>query len=312
MSFLYTHFKITEKGPRVIVKVNGSIAVLNQWYLFSDILSVEKQNPNHYAEPYDYLKIKVKNSENESKENNVIVNFPPNKNILIVSIPEEFSMNNNEVINLFSHIQYNAAVDRIRFIDFDNIGEFKNGNNDIEKLKTYYQYDFSQISFKASEGNGNPYQTIKYQLGNLNGWDEITELKINVNGLASLIKTNEETDTESNFILRETFFKISNGYINKKAKFSINVNLSSSFWAGISENKISLFSNELNENYTENGTYEKILNLDNQGALSFIIETIIENSTLPVTGNITVNLLEINDDPLLVSSVNSETITFNF
>ena len=312
MSFLYTHFKITEKGSRVIVKVNNSIAVLNQWYLSSDVITVEKQDLNHYAEPYDFFKIKVKNSENESKENNIIVNFPPNKNILIVSIPEEFSMNNNEVINLFSHIQYNAAVDRIRFIDFDNIGEFKNGNNDIEKLKTYYQYDFSQISFKASEGNGNPYQTIKYQLGNLNGWDEITELKINVNGLASLIKTNEETDTESNFILRETFFKISNGYINKKAKFSINVNLSSSFWNGISENKISLFSNELNENYTENGTYEKILNLDNQGALSFIIETIIENSTLPVTGNITVNLLEINDDPLLVSSVNSETITFNF
>ena len=312
MSFLYTHFKITEKGSRVIVKVNNSIAVLNQWYLFSDVITVEKQDNNHYSEPYDFFKIKVKNSENESKENNVIVNFPPNKNILIVSIPEEFSMNNDEIINLFSHIQYNAAVDRIRFIDFDNIGEFKNGNNDIEKLKTYYQYDFSQISFKASEGNGNPYQTIKYQLGNLNGWDEITELKINVNGLASLIKTNEETDTESNFISRETFFKISNGYINKKAKFSINVNLSSSFWAGISENKISLFSNELNENYTENGTYEKILNLDNQGALSFIIETIIENSTLPVTGNITVNLLEINDDPLLVSSVNSETITFNF
>lgn len=312
MSFLYTHFKITEKGSRVIVKVNNSIAILNQWYLSSDVITVEKQDNNHYSEPYDFFKIKVKNSENESKENNIIVNFPPNKNILIVSIPEEFSMNNNEVINLFSHIQYNAAVDRIRFIDFDNIGEFKNGNNDIEKLKTYYQYDFSQISFKASEGNGNPYQTIKYQLGNLNGWDEITELKINVNGLASLIKTNEETDMESNFILRETFFKISNGYINKKAKFSINVNLSSSFWAGISENKISLFSNELNENYTENGTYEKILNLDNQGALSFIIETIIENSTLPVTGNITVNLLEINDDPLLVSSVNSETITFNF
>ena len=312
MSFLYTHFKITEKGSRVIVKVNNSIAVLNQWYLSSDVITVEKQDNNHYAEPYDFFKIKVKNSENESKENNIIVNFPPNKNILIVSIPEEFSMNNNEVINLFSHIQYNAAVDRIRFIDFDNIGEFKNGNNDIEKLKTYYQYDFSQISFKASEGNGNPYQTIKYQLGNLNGWDEITELKINVNGLASLIKTNEETDTESNFILRETFFKISNGYINKKAKFSINVNLSSSFWAGISENKISLFSNELNENYTENGTYEKILNLDNQGALSFIIETIIENSTLPVTGNIIINLLEINEDPSLVSSVNSETITFNF
>ena len=312
MSFLYTHFKITEKGSRVIVKVNNSIAVLNQWYLSSDVITVEKQDLNHYAEPYDFFKIKVKNSENESKENNVIVNFPPNKNILIVSIPEEFSMNNNEVINLFSHIQYNAAVDRIRFIDFDNIGEFKNGNNDIEKLKTYYQYDFSQISFKASEGNGNPYQTIKYQLGNLNGWDEITELKINVNGLASLIKTNEETDMESNFILRETFFKISNGYINKKAKFSINVNLSSSFWAGISENKISLFSNELNENYTENGTYEKILNLDNQGALSFIIETIIENSTLPVTGNIIINLLEINEDPSLVSSVNSETITFNF
>ena len=312
MSFLYTHFKIKEKGNRVIVKINGSIAVLNQWYLSSDVITVEKQDLNHYAEPYDFFKIKVKNSENESKENNVIVNFPPNKNILIVSIPEEFSMNNNEVINLFSHIQYNAAVDRIRFIDFDNIGEFKNGNNDIEKLKTYYQYDFSQISFKASEGNGNPYQTIKYQLGNLNGWDEITELKINVNGLASLIKTNEETDTESNFILRETFFKISNGYINKKAKFSINVNLSSSFWAGISENKISLFSNELNENYTENGTYEKILNLDNQGALSFIIETIIENSTLPVTGNIIINLLEINEDPSLVSSVNSETITFNF
>ena len=312
MSFLYTHFKITEKGSRVIVKVNNSIAVLNQWYLSSDVITVEKQDNNHYSEPYDFFKIKVKNSENESKENNIIVNFPPNKNILIVSIPEEFSMNNNEVINLFSHIQYNAAVDRIRFIDFDNIGEFKNGNNDIEKLKTYYQYDFSQISFKASEGNGNPYQTIKYQLGNLNGWDEITELKINVNGLASLIKTNEETDIETDFILRETFFKISNGYINKKAKFSINVNLSSSFWNGISENKISLFSNELNENYTENGTYEKILNLDNQGALSFIIETIIENSTLPVTGIITVNLLEINDDPLLVSSVNSETITFNF
>ena len=312
MSFLYTHFKITEKGSRVIVKVNNSIAVLNQWYLSSDVITVEKQDNNHYSEPYDFFKIKVKNSENESKENNIIVNFPPNKNILIVSIPEEFSMNNNEVINLFSHIQYNAAVDRIRFIDFDNIGEFKNGNNDIEKLKTYYQYDFSQISFKASEGNGNPYQTIKYQLGNLNGWDEITELKINVNGLASLIKTNEETDMESNFILRETFFKISNGYINKKAKFSINVNLSSSFWAGISENKISLFSNELNENYTENGTYEKILNLDNQGALSFIIETIIENSTLPVTGNIIINLLEINEDPSLVSSVNSETITFNF
>lgn len=312
MSFLYTHFKITEKGSRVIVKVNNSIAVLNQWYLSSDVITVEKQDNNHYSEPYDFFKIKVKNSENESKENNIIVNFPPNKNILIVSIPEEFSMNNNEVINLFSHIQYNAAVDRIRFIDFDNIGEFKNGNNDIEKLKTYYQYDFSQISFKASEGNGNPYQTIKYQLGNLNGWDEITELKINVNGLASLIKTNEETDIETDFILRETFFKISNGYINKKAKFSINVNLSSSFWNGISENKISLFSNELNENYTENGTYEKILNLDNQGALSFIIETIIENSTLPVTGNIIINLLEINDDPLLVSSVNSETITFNF
>ena len=164
MSFLYSHFQITEKGSRVIVKVNNSIAVLNQWYLSSDVITVEKQDLNHYAEPYDFFKIKVKNSENESKENNIIVNFPPNKNILIVSIPEEFSMNNNEVINLFSYIQYNAAVDRIRFIDFDNIGEFKNGNNLIEKLKTYYRYDFENIIFKTNTGNGNPYQTIKYQL----------------------------------------------------------------------------------------------------------------------------------------------------
>ena len=30
-------------------------------------------------------------------------------------------MQNNETVNLFEHIQYNEAVDRIRFIDFDDM-----------------------------------------------------------------------------------------------------------------------------------------------------------------------------------------------
>ena len=311
MSFLYTHFKIKEKGPRVIVKVNGSIAVLNQWYLSTDVITVEKQDLNHYAEPYDFLKIQVKNSSNESKENYVTVNFAPNKNLSIISIPETFEMQNNGTVNLFEHIQYNEAVDRIRFIDFDNIGEFKNGNNSIEKLKTYYQYDFGNITFKTNTGNGNPYQTIKYQLGNLNGWGAITELNINVNGLASLLKTNEVRNDYDAFVSHETFFKIENGYINKSAKISININMPSGFWDSLTENKISFYSSELDEDFIENGVYEKTINLDQNGNILFTIETIVENSFLPITGIITVNLLEINDDPLLVSSSNTQTINLN-
>lgn len=312
MSFLFSHFKIKEKGNRVIVKINGSIAVLNQWYLSSDILTVEKSDPNHYAEPYDYLKLVVKNSENESKENYVTVNFEPNKSISIVSIPEEFSMNNNETINLFSHIQYNAAVDRIRFVDFNNIGEFKIGNNLIEKLKIYYQYQFSEITYKTLVGNGNPYQTIKYQLGNSDNWSNLTELKINVNGLASLLKINQETETDTDIVSHETFFKIENGYIDKNAKISININLNSSFWSGINNNKISINFGNNSENFTSNGLYEKNLKLDNEGNLLFSIESLIENSTLPVTGSIILNLLEINGDSGLVSSSNNQTINFNF
>ena len=312
MSFLYTHFKIKEKGNRVIVKINGSIAVLNQWYLSSDVITVEKENLNHYAEPYDYLKVQVKNNENESKENYITINFPPNKNISIISIPEEFSMINNQTINIFEHIQINDAVDRIRFIDFNNIGEFKIGNNLIKKMKTYYRYDFQNINFSSFNGNGNPYQIIKYQLGNSNGFDTTTECKININGLASLLKISEVDDNEDTFISHEALMKIENGYIGKIAKISININMNSPYWDGFTENGILVSYGDNEESFIENGVYERNVQLDDKGSFSFLIETNIENSSLPIIGNIIVNLLEIDGNSALISAANSQTINLNF
>lgn len=311
----WTHFKITEFGTRTTPKINGVNAVIDTWYLSTDVLTIEKNNANHLGEPFDVLKYRATDGTNQSNIANLLVNCPPNKTIEPTSSNQVVLAANETLYDVIDSIPYSNGVDRIRIVEFETNGNLTlNGSNLFPNLVVFH-YDFENIKYFTNLGTGEPYQLIKYQVGNIDGFNPtIYELTYNIVGEATLdhVESDFETLLDDDEVtpiarLQEYDFDINNGRVNGNALISIEYNLTNAW--NDPENEISL--NVISEEIPvlANGIYPQLVDLDTDGKLNIALSLYVVASNSLVTGTIEVTLLEINGDPLLVGTPN--TILYN-
>ena len=317
---VYSHFRFTDLGQRAITKVNGVIAQIGVWYNQGSSVTSQKANNLHLGEPYDQIKYEATNGTLNSNVGVIDINFPPNKTILPTSSDVVVTMNNNQVLDLINHITYNNAVDRIKIISYtNNVGELEFYGATVYNNKVIMQYDFSELKFTSTTGVGSPYQKIYFKVGNKDGYSATTySITINIVGTAELINLIqspvEDVDLGNGTGYRgiEVTLRIKKGYINGTAKFKMNVNLSANAWPVNTQNQAMITYNGGNEEVNSNGDTIVNIPIGNTGETDIIFGLGISLADLPVTGTITFTLIEINNDPLLVSSNNVQTLNINF
>ena len=315
----WTHFKLTELGERTVAKVNGILATLGVWYASTDVLTIEKNNPAHLGEPFDFYKYQTTDGDINSNQANIIVNCPPD-----LLIPPTSS---NEVVvaavetdyDLIDYIPYSNGVDRIRIVDFENIGNLLLGVSPIFPNYVIMHYDFENIIFRTGLGTGEPYQKIQYQVGNSAGYNPtIYEVDFNIVGTASLFEITESDGTEINMPdspdIRyfEATFKITNGRANGTALLEMNINLDAAAWPPSTDNSLILSYNSDSIDRQANGIENLTIQLDENGEMNFDLQMGFNTTDLPITGDIIFTLLEINGDALLVGSPDIITYTISF
>lgn len=308
-------FKLLNLGQQSKIFVNNVLAQINTYYEKEDTIRIEKINDDHIGEPFDTIQYQGfhDTSKGEIKSNiaKIIVNFPPDKSVTPSSVNNEIEILNTDQINIFDNITYNEAVDRAKIISFESIGDLTFNSGYIFENKELLQYDFSKLKFKPLEtGIGFPYQEIKYQVGNVLGYNStIYSLKINIEGLASLIEI-EEPDIQEFEGSKSIIYTlgIENGVVNKTAKIQIETSLPPEVF----ENEDSTVRLAYRNNsflITENGTIDFTTTLDIRGQDQLLLEIdlFLENNN--IEGFVKFTLLEIDEESSLVSATNQQTLT---
>ena len=263
----YTKFKIVAFGDRTNAKVNGFNALINTWYNASDVLTVHKNNPSLFGEPFDVIKFKVTDDVIESNVGNITINVPPNKVNSPLSSNFTGTIANNTEYTVINNIPFNDAVDRIKILSFTNeVGQLIFDTNNIYPGFEILHYDFNLLKFKSKNGFGSPYFNMTYQVGNADGYNNtIYSLNYNIFGQASLTQDSEETLTDE-FTKSLSFdVKINNGWVNKTAKINVAVNLSASAWPTNTQNFFNFNYNLHEIKNNSNFNQDFIVNLDGNG-----------------------------------------------
>lgn len=308
------NFKFLNLGQRIKLFVNGVLAQTNTQYQVSDTIRIEKKNNSDIGEQFDEIKYQgyeiVDGKEIKSNIATIQVSFPPDKSKIPSSNNKEIEILNSTTIVLSTHISLNEAVDRIKIINFKNIGELLFDNSEVFSGKEIMQYNFSKLKFTSLDsGIGNPYQEIKYQVGNSNGYNStIYSLKINIIGLASLVELFppdiQENEKQKSIIYT---LKVNNGSVEKTAKIKIETSLPIEVFTP--DNSIIIHYKNDSIQINENGIVEILVNLDKKGEAEIItdIELFLENKN--INGFLKFTLLDIDGDASNISSNNTKTLT---
>lgn len=319
MPFPHTHFRFTDLGERAITKVNGVVASIGIWYNQGLPITSHKANNAHFGEPYDKIKYQVTDGTLTSNEATVNVNFPPNKLLAPTSSDVIVSMLNSATLNVGALITYNAAVDRIKIISFDNaVGELEFFGSATYNNKVIMQYELDELKFNSLTGFGSPYQKIYFKVGNADGFSATTySVTINIIGEASLLNLfrNDSTPAEdlvNGYKGTEVTLRVSNGYVNGTAKVRMDINLDAAAWPPLTSNQAFLSYNGGNFDTNENGINEFDIALNAIGETDLIFTIGISLDDIPVTGTITFTLLEINGDAGLVSATDEQIIDIDY
>ncbi len=319
----WTHFKITELGIRTTPKVNGVVAVIGTWYPRVNVLTVHKNNSAHLGEPFDVLKYQVTDGEITSNTANLVVDCPPDLLVSPTSSNDTVVASTEITYDVIDNIPYSNGVDRIKIVNFTNVGSLELNGIAIFPGITIFHYDFENLKYTTNLGIGIPYQKIQYQVGNSTGFNPIIyELDYNIVGLSSLLELTEDTgqtdfdidnppNPDTNF--KEATFKITNGVPFAEAEVEIIINLAATaFPGGTSQNSVIITANGNSFDYQANVTETKTITLDADGECLFELQSGFLIGDV-VTGNITFNLLTIDSDPLLVDTLNDSVVyTYSF
>lgn len=308
-------FKFLNLGQRVDVSVNNISAQTNTYYEDSDTITVEKNDSTQYGEPFDEIQFQgfyqSQSEELKSNISKIFVNFPPDKTLAPESVNNEITIDNNQQISIIDSIFYNSAVDRIKILDFENIGQLTFNSNFIFQNKEVLQYDFNKIKFKSNaSGIGFPYQKIKYQVGNLDGYNStIYLLTINIDGLASLVEV-DDPDVNANEESKSIIYNIQivSGIINKNAKVQIETSFPPEVFTDPDSSIKLIYRNNV-INIKDNGIIEitTVLDQDGKDDLYLEIDLFLENNNIDAFVKFT--LLEVDNNASLVSINNEQTLT---
>lgn len=300
---IYTHFKITEFGERTIAKVNGLTALINVWYDKNLPLTFVKMDDSWIGEPFDKAKYMVTDGTVNSNEANIIISFPPNRQITPVGFTINFDILKNVLYDLFDYVSYNDAVDRFKILSFKNAGELTFEGSNIYPNFEIMQYDIKLLQFIATGGVGNAFQVIEYQVGNANGYNpQIYSFTLNILGETTLKNFSNSIEIIDGISYYYGELEVLNGIPFATAKIQANSNLGAGPWYVGNENQV--YINEVG--FQGNGIVDALVVLDanGKGKLNYSVE--MATTDLPVTGTIVFQLLLMNYSTDFISTTEFE------
>lgn len=307
---MYTHFKLTKFGERTIATVNSVPALIDTWYSKTDILKFIKMEDSWLGEPFDKAKYMVTDGTVNSNTANIIISFPPNRQITPIGFTINFDILKNVLYDLFDYVSYNEAVDRFKIISFKNTGKLTFEGSNIYPNFEIMQYDIKLLQFIAESGLGSAYQVITYQVGNINGYNpQIYLFTLNILGETTLKNFSNSIEKISGISYFYGELEVFNGIPFATVVIQANLNFGSGPWYVGNTNQV--FINETGSQ--GNGIVQKtiILDKDGKGKIGYTVQML--DTDLPVTGTIEFSLLSMNGTTQYISLTEFEvTENINF
>jgi hypothetical protein len=311
----FTDIEFLEIDSKVDLLADGVAAMLNFKYPAVTVINVQKKNPNDVGTPFAKLKYRVYKDDLVSNISTVQINLSTNPGSPNGENYED-DVNQNEVLNLESFIDINQSSDRILIRDFDLFA----GKLSLDGTQLLYpndeivKYDFYRLKFETYSGTGEPYQKIYFSAANESVTSGVINyIAFNILGLAEYKNESYTTELNEGVISRFLISKLTNGRINKKALFSIEINLDeATAWPEGNNNEIVISANGFNKRYTENISEEFEILIDDRGNSGLQADiSFVQDNLADITGTLEIKLLKIDNDEDLVSPTEN-TININF
>lgn len=327
-----THFKILSLPSEdyVTTTISGNPVQLNTLYPIAEQSNILFQKVMLLANLYVNQTMSWVAVNDEGIESNISYCTVIWKTILDfdgISDNGQSNISNGDVINLLDILDLNEASEEIVFDDYSGPGQFMIGEFPVSLGQEYLIQTLVNSRYTPeATGGGNPYFTFDFFVKRTEQKkeditrkykyifiiDSIAEL---TSGDLNTINYNDEFDnggtTETYNVIEEIQeLNIGQSYANKNVNVEVIIN--SPFLSLNSFNKVIVESNDIQNSYIEkasNETFNLSLKADKFGAINFSITNyIVEDTADPKTGNITVNLIDVDGDTNLVSPTDNQVI----
>lgn len=294
------------------ITVDGVPAVENQWYNRDLIANYTKENSYDYGYNYTTFDYQTRNATEISNISTITVNIET-EDISPLSSSVSDLIDNAETYNFKDLMPINNGVDRVKILDFDNRGQIVSNGNPVYKNQIIERKNIANTNYISPEtGSKKPIQTIKYQIGNKDGFNPtIYDIALSIENASELILISEET-SENEFIspnihTYKAVLEIQKGYVNTLANLSFSTTLGSGLFVGPTNNRIVI--NDIEQQSEASFDFEVLI--PNNGIAKIFVLLDIEETDLPINEDITITLNDIDGDPSKVSGTNSVTLNIN-
>lgn len=326
-----THFEILELPDSnvVVSQIGASPITIGTLYpiALQNTLNFERHSDLNSFFVKALVKWRVHNQPDEIVGNDSLMELkwiPDNTSLLPSSNNLDQTISNDDVVRLIDVLPINEAAEFIVIENLEGVQNLKSKNNNVYITQKILTTDLIYTEYTAgSEGGGAPYFSLDYQVGQgQNIQPTVYTLSLNIDSLArididneTLINYTDEFDVSSvptNYNVKEQsfFLIISLGHQNSTANIQVTINspfLSLNTW-----NSVTIDNGGVEVQKLANETFNLNVDLDYEGkALLLVKNNIVENTTDPKTGNITVTVIDINGDVNLVSSTDEVVLNTN-
>jgi len=299
--------KFLNISPTLKVSHNDQPIEVGQWYNADVNFIIGKKNESHLGEPLGSIRYVAREDNIISNEAVHTVNFPPDKTRPPYSSGKTLIITNDEEVDLSQAIPLNNTFDRVRIVNFSNVGELLYKGARINQGALFMVYELSDLKFKPSTGTGLPYQTITFQVGNKEVYSTSYELKLNIDGKAKL---EDPTIVQPTLGYRTSSanLKVVNARVNKPVQIEVVFETQSlQIYDPINQGAVVIQERDIDSSgvYTFDGVANE------KGEFEINLSVSSENIITDGSFYFKVTLLSVDNDENLVGTINEKVIVLN-
>jgi hypothetical protein len=321
-----THFKIQEisLSSAITCTVDGNPVVFGQSYpiaLQSTVQFVRDAayDSYYFLIPFMWiLEDQINNVESNLTQGFLRYTRDFGSELPVVTDQTKTIVNNEELIFLND----NGVTDNVEYIEIDSIvglNNWKLNNQLISKGTVIHPYQFGDFKFNAlSSGGGSPYSRLNFKAFNRNGEGiKPYSVTLNLEALAKIQLLNQsnyeysedwgDPATTYNTIQESLNIEIYSAHINSLVNVEVVIN--SPFLALNAFNNIVLYDESGEIVKTANETFNISLKTNRLGVANLNIKNyIIEDAAGTKTGQITLNLVDVEGDTNLIALTDNSVV----
>lgn len=299
--------KFLSISPTLKVSHNDQPIEVGQWYNADVNFIIGKKNESHLGEPLGSIRYVAREDNIISNEAVHTVNFPPDKTRPPYSSGKTLIITNDEEVDLSQAIPLNNTFDRVRIVNFSNVGELLYKGARINPGALFMVYELSDLKFKPSTGTGLPYQTITFQVGNKEVYSTSYELKLNIDGKAKL---EDPTIVQPTLGYRTSSanLKVVNARVNKPVQIEVVFETQSlQIYDPINQGAVVIQERDIDSSgvYTFDGVANE------KGEFEINLSVSSENIITDGSFYFKVSLLSVDNNENLVGTINEKVIVLN-